>query len=722
MSSIRPVVLLAFADARRDLASLKHEGWSLRDQFEALKRHGVVADVVVEERALLDRIYSVLQRHRDRIAIFHFGGHADADSLLLESALGPGAAHAEGLATLLGRQRGLKLVFLNGCSTRPQVARLLDAGVPAVIATARPIDDALAVRFAVAFYQALTTGHEDARGKVAGGCGIASAFAQAEGLAQAAGGGKLRDLGDESAAHDIFDDRGLPWNVFYRPGAEEVARWTLFDDDPMFGLPELPGDIGRPPEPFRRLEWFGREHARIFFGRGRAIRGLYDLVTRPAAPAEARVLLYYGQTGVGKTSVLAAGLLPRLEVSHQVRYLRRSADAGLLGTLRDELDKSFDPFDLGRAWAAIEASGQPLVVVLDQAEEAYTRPRVAPPSADGAEALTRSWIDPEAEIRELIEAVRVAFDPTRPDRPAGRLILGFRKEWLDEFEKACKAAGLAFQPVPLGSLDRAGVIEAIEGPARDPRNQVWLAEPAPGDPSIAEFIADDLLRTLADPKKNAESPVAPTLQILLTRMWADARERDRDRPTFDRPLYTALKSQGFQLGEVLDQQLAAIREADPAAVDLGLILDLLEHFTTPLGTAAARTRAEVVARYPRQASDRLDALIRRCQEGYLLVETGVGTDSAATYRLVHDTLAPLVRDRFQRSLALVPRARRILEKRALEWSDGCEGPPLDAHDLSIVESAAAVLPAWTKDEERLLESSREAERRRLADEVERQRQ
>ena len=141
MPTDRPVVFLAFADARSDLSSLKVEGWSLKDQFDELKQRGVIADVVVEEKASLERIYSVFQKHRDRIALFHFGGHADGDRLLLQSAFEPRPAYAEGLATLLGQQRGLKLVFLNGCSTRPQVKRLLDAGVPAVIATARPIDD-----------------------------------------------------------------------------------------------------------------------------------------------------------------------------------------------------------------------------------------------------------------------------------------------------------------------------------------------------------------------------------------------------------------------------------------------------------------------------------------------------------------------------------------------------------------------------------------------------
>ena len=126
MSTDRPIVFLAFADARADLSSIKTEGWSLRDQFDVLKDRGVIADVVVEEKASLERIYAVFQKHRDRIAIFHFGGHAQGDRLLLELA-SRRAAFADGIATLLGQQRGLKLVSStaarryptsNDCSTR----------------------------------------------------------------------------------------------------------------------------------------------------------------------------------------------------------------------------------------------------------------------------------------------------------------------------------------------------------------------------------------------------------------------------------------------------------------------------------------------------------------------------------------------------------------------------------------------------------------------------
>ena len=87
-----------------DLSSLKVQGWSLEDQFDELKQRGVIADVVVEEKASLERIYSVFQKHRDRIAIFHFGGHADGDRLLLQSAFEPPglcrrARHAPGTTT-----------------------------------------------------------------------------------------------------------------------------------------------------------------------------------------------------------------------------------------------------------------------------------------------------------------------------------------------------------------------------------------------------------------------------------------------------------------------------------------------------------------------------------------------------------------------------------------------------------------------------------------------
>jgi hypothetical protein len=53
--------------------------------------------------------------------------------------------------------------------------------------------------------------------------------------------------------------------------------------------------------------------------------------------------------------------------------------------------------------------------------------------------------------------------------PPFKLILGFRKEWLAEIEKQVNALHLPYQRVFLEPLDRAGIIEAVTGPAHNER-------------------------------------------------------------------------------------------------------------------------------------------------------------------------------------------------------------------------------------------------------------
>ncbi len=126
-----------------------------------------------------------------------------------------------------------------------------------------------------------------------------------------------RDLGttSESASPDPTDDHGFPWE--FRPGTELVERWSLPDaaGNPEFGLPRLP-ERDLPESPFRHLNWFTAEHAEVFFGRGYQVRELYEEVIDPAGPP---ILLLYGASGVGKSSLLDAGLVPRSGGRRQTR-------------------------------------------------------------------------------------------------------------------------------------------------------------------------------------------------------------------------------------------------------------------------------------------------------------------------------------------------------------------------------------------------------------------
>jgi hypothetical protein len=474
--------------------------------------------------------------------------------------------------------------------------------------------------------------------------------------------------------------------LFTRLEDGRLFRLPQAADDPLAHLPPLP-PLDLPDKPYRYLDWYRREDAEVFFGRGHEIKKLYDQVT--AAGGEPIVLLY-GQSGVGKSSLLAAGLLPRLEASHTVRYARRDQVLGLLGTLAAALGAP-PGADLAVAWRDLEtADGKPLLAVLDQVEEVFTRPNPEQP----------------AELAEFLTALVSLFgDPTR--RPQGRLILGFRKEWLAEISQRLGEHGLPRGEVFLERLGRAGIAEVVAGPRSRPRlrarYELAVSDGLPG------LVADDLLA-------DRGSPVAPMLAILLAGMWEAAKARSYDRPVFDEELYHEFRSRGLSLDDFLGRQLGALRDQQPAVVDSGLALDVLAYHTTPLGTAEQRTLADLTETY-RHRQDVLPALVQECRDLYLLVDPAQNEPGRApASRLTHDTLAPHVRRRFDESDAPGQRARRILESRVSAKEDGKAADdiqslaPLGDADLAVVAAGRDGMRAWRGQEERLVQVSEAASR------------
>ncbi|MGZ0164809.1 MAG: CHAT domain-containing protein [Planctomycetales bacterium] len=235
----KPVIFLAFANDRDDtvgyLRNLPDEARRLREALESAEQAGL-CEVVVRSNSTAADIFKVFQdpRYRNRVAIFHYGGHANGYELLLESTTGTAAtAHADGLAAFLAQQRGLQLVFLNGCSTVQQTFALLEANISAVISTSRAIDDKVATDFSCQFYQGL-----------GGGAGLQKAFDEAEATIETTCGDDTRALylDDATGYTNTFDADRLPWLLSFRPGMDHVASWNLPNavDDPLFGLPVPP--------------------------------------------------------------------------------------------------------------------------------------------------------------------------------------------------------------------------------------------------------------------------------------------------------------------------------------------------------------------------------------------------------------------------------------------------------------------------------------------------
>lgn len=685
----KPVIFLAFANDRvREGAYLRNLPEELRSIRAALVKaqNAGLCDIVERANATVGDLMDVFQdkSYKDRIAVFHYGGHANGYKLLLESfAGGPSSVYKEDLVSFLAGQNSLKLVFLNACSTVQHARELTNAGIPAVIGTLEAIEDNTAASLAARFYNGL-----------ANGLPIERVWQEAQSAIQLrVGPSNAGAVYQDGAAAD--DDR-FPWEIHYKEGAEKVKEWNLPDavHNPLFGLPPIPGRYTLPHTPFHFLRRCTKEHARIFFGRSYYIRALYNLVTtRNASP----VIFLYGQSGAGKSSVLEAGLLPRLEESHTVLYLRRNAGAGLAGTLERALDHRLasqndpdtdDDLSGTRKWKQLETlDGKPLLVILDQVEEAFTRYNKTIPD----------------EFPQFIQLLKSLFQ--RPaDYPQGKLILGFRKEYLPEIDDRFKQHELPRVPVFLQPLNRDDIVEVVTGLTRTPRLKeqycLEIEEPLP------IIIADELSR-------DNDSPVAPTLQIILTKLWENSQTSQfSTQRKFSIHRYRQLQNKGLLMQDFFKQQMEKLRKWNRDAVRSGLALDVLAFHTTPLGTSRSRSLEDLHRVYCHRL-DIIDSLREKLKEFYLLTDASTHDPHMENEtRLVHDTLAPVVINEYNHAEQPGQRAARILAAKLGESRETNEESGfirldlfLDKADLEILQQGKKGMKALTPAEEELLAKS-----------------
>lgn len=201
-----PVIFMAFANiADAPLPKLEREGENIYRTLNEGAGKGFYL-LHREPFATTEKIAHYLIEFKDRVAVFHYGGHAEGDGLELNDQ----KAGASGIAQLISAQKNLKLLFLNGCSTKNQVEQLLALGVPAVIATSCPIEDEMATELAEQFYNALVKKHT-----------IREAFAMAAGLVKAKGGQAEEYRGIKLPEQtDVF-----PWGLYTQD--DEVLDWKL---------------------------------------------------------------------------------------------------------------------------------------------------------------------------------------------------------------------------------------------------------------------------------------------------------------------------------------------------------------------------------------------------------------------------------------------------------------------------------------------------------------
>ena len=401
-----------------------------------------------------------------------------------------------------------------------------------------------------------------------------------------------------------------------------------------------------PKEPFKFLDAYSKEDADIFFGRDAEIEELYSRVFY------SKLLLVYGQSGVGKTSVIRCGLANRLgEADALPIFIRHNGD--LLQSLVREANKyAMTPLPAISADMEVAAFAQavrslyldyfkPIFLIFDQFEELFLFGSPAEQQRFAAMLATFSEASLECRvilcIREEYLAELTAFEQTVPNLFANRL----RVE----------------------RMSRANALAAIAGPCR-----VCGVR-------LEDGAAEDVLTRLGG--ESAGTVELTWLQVVLDKLYHQAARRaESDDLSLMRADVAALGSLGNVLAGFLEEQIAAMGEQ--AASGEAVLKTLI----TPEGTKKTVTVADVVTGLNSLGTPADTAHVTEMVNHFVAVRILRERDDASGYELRHDSLAQHI---FERMTALekdVLEALQMVENRYKEYQS--RGTLLDRAALEYV--------------------------------------
>ncbi len=448
------------------------------------------------------------------------------------------------------------------------------------------------------------------------------------------------------------------------------------------------GEGDRRPCPYVGLQPFEEADREFFFGRERDQRVIIsNLLASP-------LTILYGSSGVGKSSVLMAGVVPQLRRERSktpVVVFRNWVDRGFqlaltracieaVWTNGVDQPKPAESLPLDEILrACCEAAHEKVLVLLDQFEEYFL---YHPKSSD-----------PESFEVQFARAVN------RDDVDAGFLIAlrddGLSK--LDRFHE--RIPNLLSNRLRLKHLDAAGAAVAIRNPLA-----VWNDKHAASQPpiSIEEDLVGELIqqvrigRVLAgghggSGAERAEEGYieAPFLQLVMVRLWEEEMRAGSNalrRETLDR-----LKGAREIVRTHLDNVMSSLDATSQA-----VCASFFDRLVTPTGSKVA-CGGEDLARWAGDLAPRVPAVLGSLSRDRILRTVAVPDNPQATrYEIFHDVLAPAILDwrrrhveGEERALA-VKKAREQAAKRALrQWL-------VALATMTVIAIAGWVFASWEK--------------------------
>lgn len=415
--------------------------------------------------------------------------------------------------------------------------------------------------------------------------------------------------------------------------------------------------------PYVGLQPYSESEQDYFFGRERDIRIISSNLY--AAP----LTVLYGASGVGKSSVLQAGVFTRLRTSQRTAVVIFDgwSDQNLINTLKvkclqgitataENKDIQLDinlPLD-EFLFSATQIFDGTLLVILDQFEEYF----LYHPEKDNA-------FDVEFARAVNREEIDVNF------------LVAMREDALSRLDRfRARIPNMLGNALRLRHLDALSARDAMRKPLEVYANQHPEEPPMSIEDELVERLIEDIQveklmigqggRGVVEKTDGTEEDVrieAPFLQLALTRLWNE--ERSQGSQTLRLETLASLGGAGRIIRTHMDSAMNALspEEQETAA-------GIFRYMVTPSGTKIAYTVADL--EYYARSTRPLQPVLEKLAQGNVRIMrpvTSPGEPGVIRYQIYHDVLAPAVLDwraRFENSKQLLTLYNLLTEKGDIE--------------------------------------------------------
>jgi WD40 repeat protein/serine/threonine protein kinase len=400
-----------------------------------------------------------------------------------------------------------------------------------------------------------------------------------------------------------------------RPAADEVAEALAEMRNRRRAEGVLEGS------PFRGLSPFGERHTGQFFGRDRDLPALLERLREQA------VLPLTGPSGVGKSSLVRAGIFPRLRERGGWTLLAMQPGRHPFAALAERLVFGESTARSGSApgsgdgegseaqWSRVREIQQELSAAPERLAAMLYR------SAEEQRGNVLLFVDQLEELfthgheAELCgRFIRMLFGAAdHPEDPV-RVVLAVRDDFLYRVVEAAGQRGEASQISFVRSPDAAAMREILLRP-------LGVAGYAFDDPNLVEEIINDV---------QAEAASLPLLQFAAQSLW---ERRDRQRRLLCRADYEAMGGVGGALASYADGVIASLSPAQ-----LRLARELLLRLVSAEGTRRVVAEDDLLE----GLGDEAVPVLRRLTATRLVTtrksRRAPDMDRAAELELVHEAL------------------------------------------------------------------------------------